>query len=191
MIKHRHIKTILAPVVRFFKYRILHIDDSPHRIALGVALGVFIAYLPPFGIHIILAVLLSMLIRANKFAAVACVWLSNPLTIIPIYYPNYLLGRAVFSSFSSKTVLDNEQAAALLEGLSLARVIVDIGSAQLWRRIGALIVQIGAEIFVGGIIIGTVLSVGAYYATCSFVKWHRRNHPHHHKSGQAAEQIGG
>ncbi len=45
----RRYKIVRRRVINFLKFRILHIDDSPHRIALGVALGLFTAYLPPLG----------------------------------------------------------------------------------------------------------------------------------------------
>ena len=45
----------LRPVLRFVKFRILHVDDSPERIARGLAIGVFISYLPLMGIQMALA----------------------------------------------------------------------------------------------------------------------------------------
>ena len=71
---------------RFVKYRILHVDDTPHRIALGVAIGMFVAWTPTIGFQMGLTVLLCALFRANKLVGVPLVWISNPLTIIPVYF---------------------------------------------------------------------------------------------------------
>jgi uncharacterized protein (DUF2062 family) len=60
----------LRPVLRFIKFRILHVDDSAQRMARGVAAGCFVAYLPVLGLHIPLAFILAQLIRANKALAV-------------------------------------------------------------------------------------------------------------------------
>ena len=97
MIAIKQRKKLLRPVINFIKYRVLHVDDSPHRIALGVSIGLFAAYLPPLGIHILAALILSFLLRANKFVAVTFVWLSNPFTFVFIYYPNYLMGRVAMA----------------------------------------------------------------------------------------------
>ena len=78
---------------RFFIYRVLSLDDTPHRIALGVAIGIFVAWTPTMGLQMVLTVLLCTLFQANKLVGVPFVWISNPLTLVPVYGPNYLLGR--------------------------------------------------------------------------------------------------
>jgi len=81
--------------VRQFKFRILHVEDSAHRIALAVALAVAIAWTPAVGLHLLIYLLLAWLCRANVLVGIPFILLSNPLTLIPIYYPNYLIGRAM------------------------------------------------------------------------------------------------
>lgn len=39
-----------------------------------------------------LAALVALWVRVNLPVAVACTWVSNPLTFVPIYYPAYKLG---------------------------------------------------------------------------------------------------
>lgn len=57
----------------------------------GCALGVFIAFLPMPG-HMIAAALAAVWLRVNLPVAVAATWLSNPLTIAPIFYAGYKNG---------------------------------------------------------------------------------------------------
>ena len=57
----------------------------------GCALGVFIAFLPMPG-HMIAAALAAVWLRVNMPVAVAATWLSNPLTIAPIFYAGYKNG---------------------------------------------------------------------------------------------------
>ena len=78
---------------RWFIYRVLHVDDTPHRIALGVAVGIFVCWLPCMPVQMILTVALSTLVGANKFVGVPFVWISNPLTIFPVYWPSWMLGK--------------------------------------------------------------------------------------------------
>jgi len=57
----------------------------------GVAVGLFSAYIPiPF--EMVLAAFLAIVLRVNLPLSVALVWISNPLTWIPLYGTAYLLG---------------------------------------------------------------------------------------------------
>lgn len=76
----------------FCVYKILHADDPPHRLALGIAIGMFVTFMPLIGFQMMLSVFLAWMLGGNKLVGVPLVWLSNPLTIIPIYYPCYWLG---------------------------------------------------------------------------------------------------
>ena len=49
----------------------LRLDDPPHRIALALAVGVFVSCTPFWGFQTILAVLIAMLLRLNRAATVA------------------------------------------------------------------------------------------------------------------------
>ncbi|HNX26739.1 MAG TPA: DUF2062 domain-containing protein [Phycisphaerae bacterium] len=77
---------------QFLVHRVLSLDDTPHRIALGVAIGIFVTWTPTIGIQMALTVALCFLFRANKLVGVPFVWISNPVTIVPVYYPNYVVG---------------------------------------------------------------------------------------------------
>ena len=85
-------KYLLGRIERFLIYRVMSLDDTPHRLALGVAIGIFVTWTPTIGLQMVITFLLSALFRANKFVGVPFVWISNPLTIVPIYGPNYLVG---------------------------------------------------------------------------------------------------
>lgn len=79
-------------------HRVLHVDDTPHRIALGVAIGIFVTWTPTIGFQMVLTFALSWLLGANKLVGVPFVWISNPVTLVPIYLPNYYLGRWILGS---------------------------------------------------------------------------------------------
>jgi hypothetical protein len=71
---------------------LLHVEESPSRVALAFALGVFIAFFPILGIHTGLALVLAVLLRLNKVAILAGAWINNPWTIAPMYSAGTLLG---------------------------------------------------------------------------------------------------
>jgi len=72
--------------------------DPPHRIALGGALGIFIGLLPIMGIQMAVVSILAIPLRGNLKAAIAGVWISNPITFIPLYFANYKFGLLFFSN---------------------------------------------------------------------------------------------
>lgn len=78
----------------------LMLDDSSHRIALGAAIGMFIAMTPTVGIQMLLVLLLAVATRRwfrfNKVAALLMVYVSNPLTVVPIYWFSYKVGTIYF-----------------------------------------------------------------------------------------------
>lgn len=64
---------------------ILYIKDTPHRLALSFAVGVFIAISPLLGLHTLMGLAACFFSRFNKFALFVGVYITNPWTIIPIY----------------------------------------------------------------------------------------------------------
>ena len=80
---------------REFWRQLRELRGKPHEIALGMAIGVFVAITPTIPFHTVLAVSLAALVRGSKLAAALGVWVSNPLTIPIFYYGSYRLGRFV------------------------------------------------------------------------------------------------
>lgn len=71
---------------------LLHVEDSPNRVAAAFALGVFIAFFPILGIHSALALGLAVAFRLNKVAILAGAWVNNPWTLAPMYTAGTLVG---------------------------------------------------------------------------------------------------
>lgn len=63
-----------------------------HSVSLAVFLGVFLAFMQVPG-QMLLAALVALWVRCNLPIAVSLVWITNPLTITPIFYACYRLGR--------------------------------------------------------------------------------------------------
>ncbi len=82
-------------IKRFIVHNLLHADDPPHRLALGFAIGVFITLTPTMGFQMALVVFFAWIFRANKVVGVPLVWITNPATMVPIYYPMYYVGKVL------------------------------------------------------------------------------------------------
>ncbi len=73
--------------------RLARSAGTEHEIALGLGIGMFIGLLPLVGIQMVVAAVCATVARANRLAAILPVWLTNPLTLVPIYSFNYWVGR--------------------------------------------------------------------------------------------------
>ena len=76
--------------------QLLIINNTPHGIALGVSLGIFIAITPTYGFHTFLVIAAAFLIRqANKMAILLGTNISLPLTLPFITWGGYEIGRFI------------------------------------------------------------------------------------------------
>ncbi|MGE4505335.1 MAG: DUF2062 domain-containing protein [Desulfovibrionaceae bacterium] len=80
---------------RYWYLRIIRQNASPHNIALGLALGVFVGALPiiPFQTFTIIA--LAFVFRTNKLSAWLATCYSNLATMVPFYTFLFCIGNAV------------------------------------------------------------------------------------------------
>ena len=138
-------------------YRLVTLKSSPRKIALGLALGVAIAFMPPVGLQTVLAITLAALFRVNPVSAVAGTYVTNVFTAWPLYLLCYNVGSAILGV--SVSVPDGIHEGGLLLGL------LRIGKAGLtW---------IAVE-FVGGMVVGPVTAVPAYFIALFAVVKYRR-----------------
>ena len=78
---------------RYLYLRFVRLRGSAEEVARGMAMGVFIGMSPTMGLQMPIALFVAMLLRENKLAAILGVWVTNPLTAIPIYTFNFQVGQ--------------------------------------------------------------------------------------------------
>jgi uncharacterized protein (DUF2062 family) len=74
-------------------YRLTRLPGTPHAIALGLAIGVFVSWTPFLGFHIIIAMALSWVLRANMLASFIGTFFGTPLTFPIIWLSTFELGN--------------------------------------------------------------------------------------------------
>lgn len=80
--------------------------------------GVILALLPLYGVQLILAFILALVFRANLPVIVAAQFITNPLTVIPIYFTAYQIGKISLNLIGIQTpVLSLGEARALFLGM--------------------------------------------------------------------------
>ncbi len=85
--------------------RIRKLNGNPHYVALGMAIGVFVAITPTIPFHTILAIGLAFLLKASKPAAILGVWVSNPFTVVFLYFACYKAGHLFLENSSQALIL--------------------------------------------------------------------------------------
>jgi uncharacterized protein (DUF2062 family) len=64
---------------------VIKLRESPHKVALAFATGVFIGMSPLLGLHTLIGFAVVWIFRLNPFATLAGVYITNPWTVVPIY----------------------------------------------------------------------------------------------------------
>lgn len=145
-------------------HRVRRIPDPPHRVARGVAAGIFVSFTPLFGFHLILAVVLALILRGNILAALLGTLFGNPFTLPLIATVSVEMGAWM---------------RGLPDGMPLYRIVADLSAAmfQLWHnilamftseptnwdRLGTLFDGVFLSYLVGGLVPG-IVSGGIGYA---------------------------
>ena len=142
-----------ATIRRFLLHHVLHADDSPHRIAFGVGIAVLVAFLPLVGFQTLIAIGLAALLRANKAVCVPIVWITNPLTLWPIYGGCLALGRLIVPTANAGSQADVA---------GLGDVEMNILALESWKRLLHLLINLGIELWVGCLLVGVALGVMSY-----------------------------
>jgi uncharacterized protein (DUF2062 family) len=79
----------------YLRLRLTRISDQPHRVARGIACGMFVGCTPFFGLHLPLAAALAWAFRGNVVAALLGTAVSNPVTIPLMAVLSLDLGRVI------------------------------------------------------------------------------------------------
>ncbi|MFH1199414.1 MAG: DUF2062 domain-containing protein [Candidatus Omnitrophota bacterium] len=150
-------------LVKLFK-----LNNTPHEIALGIAIGVFIAIMPLYGLHTIIVIVAALLVRrSNKIAMFLGTNISLPPSVPFITWTGYEIGRfifwgkypvlnwAVFKDFAFSD-WDVFKDFAFLNWA----VLKDFVSKKI-----AMLAQYYPPLFIGSFFLGLVLAVMFYFIT--------------------------
>lgn len=101
--------------------------------ALGLALGLAVAMLPPAPIQTVLATTLAILCRANIPLAVAAVWVSNPVTWLPLLHLQENLGESILFGTDGGERTSFEKISSLTLGVVLSAAFLALISYSIFH----------------------------------------------------------
>lgn len=167
----RRIRHVLYPArgwrrgIEYLGHRIRRLPDTPERIALGFACGAFASFTPLFGLHLLLAMGLAKLLRANILASVIGTAVGNPLTFPLIASVSLALGRRILGfgatgrDFSRVSDAFGQFFTGLRESLLS---LFGFGTPQ-WGKVVLFLQDVCWPYLVGGLMPGLVVAIASYY----------------------------
>lgn len=127
--------------------KLLRLNNTTPEIALGVAIGVFIAIMPLYGLHTVMVIIAALLVRqANKIAILVGTNISLPPTLPFITWAGYEIGKAI------------------LRNNAVSLQWSDFKTITFQK-----IIDIYPVLFVGSIVLGLFCAVLVYFLTYYFV----------------------
>jgi uncharacterized protein (DUF2062 family) len=141
----------------------LALDDTSHAIALGAAIGVLIGLTPTVGLQTVAVMLTAFLTHRlfyfNRAAALLTIYISNPLTLAPLYYGLYCVGTWFVPGDASVEQFDNLLTYEGLDGW--------------WETLRGLIFQVGQPLAIGTLIVAPIGGVATYPMVRFLLRWFR------------------
>lgn len=150
---------------------------TAHQIALGVAIGFFVGWLPIVGIQMAVAVVVCTIFRANKVVPIFPIWLTNPVTLVPIYSFNYWVGWLVVGGPPL-----SDLATILRRMITPPDPVEGMGRFEVWwegvkHAFGELLSMgwdMQLPLWLGCVIVGLALAIPSYYISYRFVESFRQ-----------------
>ena len=138
--------------------QLLMLNDTPHSVALGTAIGMFIGLTPTVGIQMLLvgalAILARPFFRFNISAGMITVYISNPLTMLPLYALFYSPGTMLLATGSHDPI---DFQAGFIEHLD-----------ETGRLLRFVFIDVGWPMIVGSLLVASVIADVSWTLDC---KW--------------------
>lgn len=134
-------------IARRFTDRFRKLSGDPHYVGKGMAIGVFIGVTPTFPFHTTIALALATMFRGSRPAAALGVWFGNPFTMPLFYAASYKAGMLLMGKSAPAFAFEQQSMAAFLE----------------------LGLEVTCAMMLGGVLIGMVPCVAAYFLTRKMV----------------------
>ena len=142
--------------VKNYFSKLIRFKVESWKIALSLALGVFIGLLIPVGLQTVVVVPVAVLLKCNIFIATSATLISNPVTFVPLYYLYFKVGEFLTSIEISEAQLNALISSPTFDGI---------------RNIGEDTIIL---FFSGSFPVSVLLGAVTYWLSLVLVKYYRR-----------------
>ena len=184
LFKYLLYKKLIRPITRS--------EGSIRQVSWGVGIGVFFALTPTVGIQMYAVALIWALCRFilkshfNLPVSIAMVWISNPLTMIPLYYLFLVSGYAVLETHEKLSfALFDQKFSSFSEMESTWELIIEATRF--------LIIDLGWPMVVGSLFFAIPFGIISFWVTTYMLSSYRQQRLKHrqfvHNDSQTADQT--
>lgn len=149
-----------------FKDEVLKSEGSPRTTSLSLAVGVFLAFSPFPGFHLVVAFFSCRLFRLNPVVMLVGVLVHNPWTLIGIHMAGLILGDMIL--FGKLTSLETFRLFPWNE-FGLRQVF----SSDFWSVNGHYLVDIYCPFFIGSLLLSFLFGFLSFHLVMRFLHRNR------------------
>jgi hypothetical protein len=142
---------------------VLRLDDAPWRVALALAVGVFISCTPFYGLQTVLSLAIATVFRLNRAVTVTGAWLNLPWFAPLVYGFALRIGALVLPDLRQADVT------ALAARLRTASALSAADLIELLR-------SVSLALLIGTAAVGVVAGLFTYFAALWFLRRRHRGH---------------
>lgn len=166
-----------ARAFQYLRHRVGRLPDQPHRIARGIAVGVFVSFSPVFGLHMIGAAAIAWVVRGNIIAALLATFFGNPVSYPFIALGGMRLGHALLGSHFDGGIRQSfwRSFADAAQDLRHNIIAIFTDAPTHWASLAVFFDQIFLPYLVGGTVLGGIAGVAAYYLTLPLIAAYQRS----------------
>ena len=144
------------------KFRaLLHLDDPPRRLALALAVGVFISCTPFWGLQTVLCMLVATIFRLNRAAAITGTWINLP------WFAPFVYGAALKIGLLIAPGLRETNAASF-------ELLLQNPHALSWATVWSWLRGSSLPLLVGSTVVGAVAAAVTYVIALTALARRRR-----------------
>ena len=143
---------------------LLHLDDPPRRLAVALAVGVFISCTPFWGLQTLLAIAVAAVFRFNRAATILGTWLNVP------WFAPFVYGAAIKIGLLVAPGLREADAASF-------DLLLRDPAALSWATVWSWLRGSSLPLLVGSTIVGLVAAGATYAIALTALARRRRREP--------------
>lgn len=140
---------------------VFQLEDPPRRVALALAVGVFISCTPFWGLQTVLSLVVATVFRLNRAATVTGTWINLP------WFAPFVYGAALTAGTLLVPDPDGARSAWL-------RHLLDHPQSLAWRDAAALLQEVSLALLVGTTLVGAVAAAATYVVAWRVISVRRR-----------------
>ncbi len=144
---------------KYFYFKVIRQPGTPESIARGVAIGLAVGLIIPFGLQLAVAIPLALLLKASKVLSCLFTLVTNQVTIFFIYPVQCLIGSYLI--FQPLRYAEVKHAVSSLLKEQSYHALMELG----W--------QLTLSFFAGGTLFALLLAVPGYFVALSTVRRYR------------------